>query len=48
MYGFTTTLVDNAFDRALARTVEVVKVEGFSVLSAGLSCRQSACRCHMT
>ena len=47
MYGFTTTLVDKAFDRALARTVEVVKVEGLSVLSAGPSCRRSACRSHM-
>ena len=33
MYGFTTTLVGIAFDQALARTVEALKVEGFGVLS---------------
>jgi uncharacterized protein (DUF302 family) len=33
MYGFTTTLTGLSFDDALARTIAVLKAEGFGVLS---------------
>jgi uncharacterized protein (DUF302 family) len=33
MYGFTTTLAGITFDKALARTIEALKGEGFGVLS---------------
>ena len=33
MYGFSTTLADTSFDEALIRTIEVLKDEGFGVLS---------------
>jgi uncharacterized protein (DUF302 family) len=33
MYGFTTTLNDQPFDAALAKTIDALKTEGFGVLS---------------
>ena len=33
MYGFTTTLTDTSFDRAVAKVIDALKVEGFGVLS---------------
>jgi len=33
MYGFTTTVTGRTFDAVLARTIEALKVEEFSVLS---------------
>jgi uncharacterized protein (DUF302 family) len=33
MYGFTTTLNDQSFESALAKTIEALKAEGFGVLS---------------
>ena len=33
MYGFSTTLADTSFDEALIQTIEVLKDEGFGVLS---------------
>lgn len=33
MYGFTTTLPGVSFERALSRTIDALKAEGFGVLS---------------
>ena len=33
MYGFTTTLTDLSFDKALEKTIDALKAEGFGVLS---------------